>query len=114
MPKGDSLGEFELIVLLAVLRLGDGDAYGMQVRREIAERTGRDVSIGAVYTTLDRLESKGFVRSEAGEATAVRGGKAKRVFAVTLDGKHAIENSQRAVRSMLEGLKLNFGGAKRL
>jgi PadR family transcriptional regulator, regulatory protein PadR len=110
MPKGDaSLGEFEQIVLLAVLRLGDDEAYGMQVRREIAERTGRDVSIGAVYATLERLESKGLVRSATGEATAERGGKAKRLFAVTAQGKRAVEDSQRAVRSMLEGLKLNFG-----
>ena len=112
MPKGESLGEFELIVLLAVLRLGEGEAYGMLVRREITERTGRDVSIGAVYATLDRLDAKGLVRSETGEATAVRGGKAKRIFTVTLEGKRAIEESQRAVRYMLEGLKFNFG-AKR-
>jgi PadR family transcriptional regulator PadR len=110
MPKGDSsLGEFEQIILLAVLRLGNDQTYGMQVRREIAERTGRDVSIGAVYATLDRLELKGLVRSETGEATAERGGKAKRLFAVTAQGKRAVEDSQRAVSSMLEGLKLNIG-----
>ena len=92
--------------MLAVLRLGEDRTYGMQVRREIAERTGRDVSIGAVYATLDRLEVKGHVRSETGEATAERGGKAKRLFSVTLDGRHAIQESQRVVQSLLEGLRL--------
>ncbi|HEV3200286.1 MAG TPA: helix-turn-helix transcriptional regulator, partial [Bryobacteraceae bacterium] len=62
MAKGDSLGEFEHLVLLAVLRLG-ADAYGMRVRSEIAGRTGRDVTIGAVYATLDRLADKGLVSS---------------------------------------------------
>src|SRR6266851_4539058 len=62
MAKGDFLGEFEQIILLAVLRLAD-DAYGMEVRREIEARAGRDASIGAVYATLDRLEAKGLVRS---------------------------------------------------
>ena len=67
MAKGEFLGEFEQLVLIALLRLGD-EAYGMAVRREIEARAGRDVSIGAVYATLDRLESKGLVRSRLGEA----------------------------------------------
>ncbi len=99
------LGEFEHIVLLAVLRLG-GDAYGMKVRLEISERTGRDVSIGAVYATLDRLATKGLVRSELGEATAERGGRAKRTFSITGKGMKAIERTQHHLRQMVDGLAL--------
>ncbi len=99
------LGEFEHIVLLAVLRLRD-DAYGMKVRMEIADRTGRDVSIGAVYATLDRLAAKGLVRSELGEATAERGGRAKRTFALTAQGMRAVERTQEHLRSMVAGLAL--------
>ncbi len=77
--REEPLGSLEHIVLLAVMRLGE-EAYGITVRREIETTTGRDVSIGAVYATLVRLESKGFVKSAAGEPTAERGGRAKRYF----------------------------------
>ena len=77
--KETYLGEFEHIVLLALIRLKD-DAYGMTIRMEIDERIGRSVSIGAVYTTLERLETKGFITSKMGEATPQRGGKAKKYF----------------------------------
>ena len=83
---GDYLGEFEHLVLLAVLRLAD-EAYGVAVRREIAGRTGRDVSIGAIYITLDRLERKGFVKSRVGEPSVARGGRAKRYFRITARGQ---------------------------
>lgn len=99
----DSLGEFEQIVLLALVRLGE-DAYGAAVRREIAERTGRDVSTGAVYATLDRLEAKGLVRSALGEPTAERGGRAKRNFEITGEGSRSLRRSQQAFARMLEGL----------
>jgi PadR family transcriptional regulator, regulatory protein PadR len=79
MPRGDLLGSLECVVLLALVRLGP-EAYGMTVRREIEKRTGRDISIGAVYATLERLETKGFVSSFTGEPTAERGGRAKRLF----------------------------------
>ena len=82
MADGSPLGEFEQIVLLAVLHTGD-DAYGVPVWREIEARTGRVVSLPAVYKTLDRLEAKGLVRSGVGEPTAERGGRAKRVYTVT-------------------------------
>ena len=75
MSKGDHLGEFELLVLSALLRLGD-DAYGVAIRAEIEERAGRNASIGAVYATLERLEKKGLIRSRMGEATPERGGRA--------------------------------------
>lgn len=103
MGKGDFLGEFEQLVLLALIRVGEG-AYGMTVRREIEERASRDVSIGAVYATLDRLEEKGLVRSYAGDGPAARGGRPKKCFRITGAGASALERSQQAVRQMLEGL----------
>ena len=98
------LGEFEHIVLLAVLRLGD-TAYGVTVRQEIEMRTGRDVSIGAIYATLSRLETKGLVKSRAGEPTAERGGRAKRLFRVTALGRRSMTEAQRVLARMLDGLK---------
>jgi DNA-binding PadR family transcriptional regulator len=103
MGKGDFLGEFEQLVLLALLRVGEG-AYGMTVRREIEERAARDVSIGAVYATLDRLVEKGLVKSYAGEGSEARGGRPKKCFRITGAGASALERSQQAVRQMLEGL----------
>ena len=102
--KEETLGSLEHIVLLAVMRLGD-DAYGITVRREIENTTGRDLSIGAVYATLVRLESKGLVRSSAGESTAERGGRAKRYFRVTADGKGALRNTHEIIRKLRAGLK---------
>jgi PadR family transcriptional regulator len=84
--QGDLLGVLEQLVLLAVARLGD-NAYGMTVRREIAARTGREVSLGAVYTTLDRLERKGYVQSATGEPTAVREGRGRRLFRIETAGE---------------------------
>ena len=112
MPKGDSLGEFEHMVLLAALRLGD-DAYGMRVRREIEERTDRNVTIGAVYATLDRLAEKGLVRSSLGEATPERGGRAKRCFHVTAQGIAAVNRVREDMARMLEGLSLPARGGTR-
>jgi DNA-binding PadR family transcriptional regulator len=103
MPRGDLLGSLEHIVLLALIRL-KANAYGMAVRREIEERTGRDVSIGAVYTTLARLQAKGYVRSLVGEPTAERGGRAKRLFRIEADGERALRGSQEAIRKMTVGL----------
>ena len=101
----DSLGEFEHIVLLALLRLEDR-AYGVTVRQEIQVRTKREVSIGAVYATLDRLEGKGYVKSRQGDPTPERGGRSKRFFRVTAQGVAAVSRTQRALRSMTEGLDL--------
>jgi len=103
MPRGDFLGSLELMVMLAVMRLGT-DAYGMTVRREIEERTGREISIGAVYATLERLEAKGYVSSFTGEPTAERGGRAKRHFEIEADGYRALSASQNALKNMSEGL----------
>ena len=108
MSRSTSLGEFEQIVLLAILRLGDG-AYGVAVRTEIAEHTGRTVTPGALYTTLDRLEDKGFVTSRLGDPTPERGGRAKRYYAVSGAGLEAVQRAQQAYQSLLEGLEL-LGG----
>jgi PadR family transcriptional regulator PadR len=93
--KGPSyLGEFELMVLLTIIHLGE-DAYGVPLSRELAIRRGRDVSVGSVYAALDRLEAKGFVASYLGESTPERGGRAKRFFRVTQQGlrsAHATRN----------------------
>lgn len=103
--KDVSLGDFEHLILLAVMRLGD-EAYGMKVRREIANRTGRDVAIGAVYATLDRLTEKHLVKSTLGEPTAERGGRAKRTFQVTPAGLQAVDRTQQHLREMVEGLSV--------
>jgi len=81
MPRA-YLGEFELMVLLAVIRLGE-DAYGVPISREIEQRSGREAALGSVYGALERLEEKGLVRSRLGERTPERGGRAKRFFRVT-------------------------------
>lgn len=103
MSGRDYLGEFEHIIVLALLRLEDR-AYGVSVRQEIELRTKREVSIGAVYATLYRLETKGYVQSHHGDPTPERGGRSKRFFRVTAKGVAAVNRTQRAVESMTEGL----------
>jgi PadR family transcriptional regulator PadR len=112
VAKGDLLGEFEHLVLLAVLRLADA-AYGMSVRREIADRTGRDVSIGAVYATLDRLATKGLVTSVLSDPTPERGGRAKRSFRLTGAGINAVNRTRQDLSNMLEGLEFPTPGVAR-
>jgi DNA-binding PadR family transcriptional regulator len=105
MGKADYLGAFEHVVMLALIRLRD-DAYGVSVRQDIEARTRRDVSIGAIYATLDRMEAKGYVTSSIGEPTAERGGRAKRMFRVTPRGVAAVSRTHEALRSMADGLVL--------
>jgi PadR family transcriptional regulator PadR len=105
MSDRDYLGEFEHIVVLALLRLEDS-AYGVSVRQEIELRTNRDVSIGAVYATLDRLQAKGYVKSRQGDPTPERGGRSKRFFRVTAKGVTAANRTHRAIQSMTVGLDL--------
>src|ERR1700731_2579303 len=105
MAGRDYLGEFEHIVMLALLRLEDR-AYGVTVRQEIEQRTQREVSIGAVYATLDRLEAKGYVRSRRGDPTPERGGRSKRFFRVTAKGVGSISRTHQALRQMTEGLRV--------
>jgi PadR family transcriptional regulator, regulatory protein PadR len=105
MTKTPSLGEFEQIVLLAVLRLGE-NAYGVTILGEIAERTARNASPGALYTTLHRMEDKGLVTFRDGSPTPERGGRAKRFVTVTREGRDALATAQAAYRSLMEGLDL--------
>jgi PadR family transcriptional regulator PadR len=100
---GKSLGEFEQMVLLAIVSLGEG-AYGASIRREIAERTGRDVSAGAVYTVLDRLERSALVVSWVGEPTAERGGRRRKHYGLRREGARLLRESQERMRRMAAGL----------
>lgn len=109
MSPAPSLGEFEQIVLLAILRLDD-NAYGVTIRAEIAACTEREPAPGALYTTLDRLQEKGLVTSRLGDPTPQRGGRAKRFFTVTAAGVEAVTQAQRSYRRLLKGLRL-LGGA---
>jgi DNA-binding PadR family transcriptional regulator len=104
MTGTPALGEFEQLVLLAVLQSG-AEAYGVPVWREIGTRTGREVSLAAVYKTLDRLESKGFVASTVGAPTAARGGRSKRVYRVTEAGLRLLRASLVSLARMTEGLQ---------
>jgi DNA-binding PadR family transcriptional regulator len=103
------LGDFEHLVLLAVMRLGDA-GYGLAIRNEIVQRTARDVSTGAVYTTLDRLERKGFVRSGVEQGTLVRDNRVRRRYEITPAGHEAVSAAQRDVRAMSRGLKFREEG----
>ncbi len=100
----DTLGEFEQLVLMALVRLGD-DAYGATVRREIEARARREVAISAVYTTLDRLEQKGLVRSWIGEPTAQRGGRRRKHFALLPAGARALKAAYSAFTGMAAGVE---------
>jgi len=93
MSPRDYLGEFEMVVMLTLLHLEDR-AYGMTIRQEIEQRTGRAVSIGAVYTTLRRLQNKGYVSAELGAPSPSRGGRAKKYFALEPEGNEALQRSR--------------------
>src|SRR5688500_13779343 len=97
------LGTLELTILLAVARLGN-DAYGLAVRRDVSARTGRDYSVGAVYTTLERLETKGFVTSRSTAPLPTRGGRSRRQFRVTAAGQRAIRQAESVARSVWAGV----------
>jgi PadR family transcriptional regulator, regulatory protein PadR len=103
-----NLGEFEQLILLAILRLGD-DAYGVTIRAELADRAGRNVAPGALYTALDRLENKGLITSRMSEPTPQRGGRAKRHVTVTAAGMKALNRAVQAYQRLLDGLSLPRG-----
>ena len=100
MRKG--LGDFEHLLLLAVLRLGD-DAYGVTMRREIEQRTGRPVSLGAIYPTMDRLQERGFVTSRVGPPTGERGGRRRRYFRLEPAGEEALRKARDMLVAMWDG-----------
>ena len=98
------LGEFEHVVLLAILRLGD-QAYAVTIRDEILDCTGRDVSRGSIYITLDRLETKGYLRSRLADPTPERGGRAKRYYTLRPRAVDALKESRRALVALWRGLE---------
>lgn len=100
---GRALGELEQLILFALVDLGD-EAYGAAVGRSIEERTGRNVSAGAIYTGLDRLETRGLVESWVGEPTAERGGRRRKHYRVTVEGAGQLRRSVDVIRSMSDGL----------
>jgi DNA-binding PadR family transcriptional regulator len=102
------LGEFEQIVLLAVLRLGDG-AYGVPIREEIQKRAKRTVTIGALYATLDRLEAKGYLHSWFADPTPQRGGRSKRYFQLQPAGRQALVRYKAMLDQMWRGVRLEGG-----
>jgi DNA-binding PadR family transcriptional regulator len=106
MSRTDALGEFEQLVLLAIVRL-QHEAYGSTIRREIEERTERSIAIGALYTALDRLERKGYVSSNLADPTPQRGGRAKRYFRVRAPGVAALRRSREAMARMWAGVELD-------
>lgn len=97
------LGEFEYLIITAAVRLAN-NAYGAAIRQEIEETTGRRCSLGALYTTLDRLETKGFLRTWMGEATPLRGGRAKRMVEVSAEGKQAAKEFYNAIQRVTRGV----------
>ena len=97
------LGEFEQMILLALLRLGD-EAYGARIRHLLESTSGRPISLGSIYKTLQRLESKGYVTNRVGEPTAVRGGRRKKYYRVEANGAAALKRSLSALRKLLHGL----------
>ena len=105
MRNSSPLGEFEQVVMLAILRLGDS-AYGVAIRAEIEACARRKTSPGALYTTLERLEQKGLLSARSGEPTPERGGRAKRFYKLTRDGRARLVRAQAAFRRLLAGVDL--------
>jgi DNA-binding PadR family transcriptional regulator len=106
---GESVGEFEQLILFAVVRL-DADATAVTIRREIETRTSRTISSGALYPALDRLEARGFVQSRLGEPTAARGGKRKRLYTIEPAGARALTRSYEALQKMASGMTARLQG----
>ena len=104
ITKPKHVGDFEFLVLTAILRL-KGEAYGVAISREIEQRTGRSASFGAIYTTLDRLKRKALVSARLGEATQARGGRSKTLYSVTTLGLESMQVSLGALRRMIEGVE---------
>ncbi len=103
MTDRSYLGEFELMILLAIIRLGE-EAYGVPISRELEAHRGREVSVGSVYAALERLEAKGLVSSSLGDPTPERGGKAKRYFQVTRAGLRQAHETRRVLSRLWKAL----------
>ena len=109
MGQRDTLGELEQIILLAVARLGEA-AYTAAIRQEIDSKAGREISLGTIYVTLTRLESKGYVVSTLGDPTPTRGGRAKRFYDVTDAGRVALQRARQMLTALWDGLELEAEG----
>ena len=109
MPRGEYLGEFEQMVMLAVARLNEG-AYGIAILDEMQARTGVEAAVASVYAALDRLERRGFVTSAVGAPTPERGGRAKRYFRLETAGAYALARSRQALDALWDGLELDTDG----
>jgi PadR family transcriptional regulator, regulatory protein PadR len=103
MREHSYLSEFELILLLTILRLDD-DAYGVPLSRELSQLRGKEVSVGSVYAALDRLELKGLITSNLGESSPERGGRAKRYFRVTEEGLLSVQETRRVLTKLWKAL----------
>ena len=104
----ESLGHFELLVLLALLRQGE-EAYGVPIANAIAQSTGKQVILASVYNTLERLEEKGLVRSSIGQPTPERGGRAKRYFSITTSGLREVRAAKKALTVLWRGIPVHEG-----
>ncbi len=105
MRQPSQLGEFEHLLLLTLAQL-KGKSYGTEIRKTLKQLINRDSSIGALYATLERMEKKGFISSTLGEPTAERGGRAKRYFELSAEGKQALRETQQQLKTMWQGLEL--------
>jgi len=103
MRKGEYLGNFDLMLLLALMRLGE-DAYGVTIAQELEAQTGLEVVVASVYATLDRLQERGLVSSSLGDSTPERGGRAKRYFRITGAGIREVRGAQRSLMNLWKGL----------
>ncbi len=106
----EALGNFELMVLLAILRVRN-DAYGVPIAREIEDKSGREILLGSVYAALERLEAKGLVASSVGDPTAERGGRAKKYFRVTAKGLREVHTTRLTLEGLWQGLPQLQGGS---
>jgi DNA-binding PadR family transcriptional regulator len=104
----ESLGHFELLVLLALLRVGD-EAYGVPIAQAIEQSSSKRVILASVYNTLERLEEKGMIRSTIGQSTPERGGRAKRYFAITTAGRREVSAAKKALTLLWRGIPLHEG-----
>lgn len=100
----DFLGEFEQMVLLSIIRLG-ADAYGLAIRDELEDVAGRSPSSGSLYTTLDRMERKGFIASKAGSSSGSRGGRPRRYVKVTAEGREMLSRSRETLMALWDGIE---------
>jgi PadR family transcriptional regulator PadR len=103
MRKGDYLENFDLMLLLALMRLGEG-AYGVTIAQELEQQTGREVVVASVYARLERLQERGLVKSSLGDSTPERGGRAKRYFRITATGIREVRDTRRSLLNLWKGL----------